>query len=1149
VTRPPLDTVVHRLRSLVDAGAAGEATDAQLLHSFVGDRDEGAFATLLRRHGAMVLSVARRLVPRDDAEDVLQATFLLLARKAGSIRKREAVGSWLHGVASRLALKVRAQAARRRTHEQQAATMHKRESAGELTVSDLPQVLDEELGRLSVKYRTALVLCYLEGKTQDEAARQLGCPLGTVRSRLAQGRKLLRGRLVRRGLALSAEGLAVALLAHGADAAVPASLIEPTLRAAVAVAAGSAPPGLVSAPVAGLLRAGTSTATAGKVTVAVTLLVGVGLAAAGAGLLAHQPRVQQNAAAEPVNAPQPALAATTLGRPQGHVDRCGDPLPPGAVARLGTVRLRHGGQVFGVAFAADGPTLISHGGDAVLRFWDLATGQQRRLFPGAPPGISSFVLSRDGKLLATATLQKSDAILLWELPAGKQLRELRGRKLGSVLAFSADGKRLAAGGADARIHVWDVGTGGELFDLPGHQTSKFDWQNALDALAFSPDGKLLASAGKDGIGNGGRIRLWDTATGKQAFVLRCPDEPVTALVFARDGKALISGGDSGRRLGPDRPEGAGTIRLWDLAARKQVREFRGGGQESAVVALALSPNGKTLASGCMDKTVRLWDVGSGKPLRRLRGFRDHMVASYGLAFSPDGTKLASGGNGNVVYLWDVATGRRLLDDLPGQEETVRDVVVSRDGQTAAVGSFDGTVCLWDLTTGKALRLLRGHEGVIYSVPLSGDGKLVASGSSDGTVRLWELDTGRVRHTLRATGLDNGQACCVAFSTDSRLLVSGHMGSERLQDSALRLWAVATGKELRKLNGLAGQILAAAFSADGKVLSAATSEGRIRRWQVATGKEVASFAAGRRGNCEPVAFSADGRLVALHGENDNIELWDVVSGKQVHAFTTAQRISPCLAISPDGRFLACGYAGIWPAFYGREYDRTIRVWEIASGKEVVHFDVSSLNPVASVAFAPDDRSLITGMHDATVLVWSLVPPRARAGHDARSLEALWASLAGDDVSAAYAAVWALAASPEGAVPFLRRRLAPAAPADTARVSRLIADLDRAKFAIREAAFRELQRLGDEAGPLLRRALAAKPSPELRRRLEALLGTSGAIRSPQLLRQLRTVLVLERIATPPARRLLEELAHGVPEARLTQDARAALARLPAAEAAGR
>jgi WD40 repeat protein len=665
-------------------------------------------------------------------------------------------------------------------------------------------------------------------------------------------------------------------------------------------------------------------------------------------------------------------------------------------------------------------------------------------------------------------------------------------------------------------------------------------------LAFSPDGKWLASSGKDGIGNGGMIRVWDTATGKQAFVLRCRDEPVNALAFGRDGKSLISGGSSDRRLGPGRLRTVGVIRLWDLAQRKQVREFRADGPQDAVVALALSPDGKILASGCMDKTVRLWDLASGKPLRRLRGFRDHMLASYELAFSRDGTKLASGGNGNVVYLWDVAAGRRLLDDLPGQEETVGSPLVSPDGRTVAAGSYDSTVCLWDLITGKPLRLLRGHEGVIYSVAISPDGKLVASGSSDGAVLFWETATGRLRHTLRATGLDDGQTWCVAFSADGRLLVSGHMGSERLQNSALRVWDVATGQELRKLDRLPGRVLAAALSADGKVVSAATSEGRIRRWQVASGRELAPIAAGRPGNREAVAFSADGRLFALHSEDDSIELWDAVSGRQVHAFTAPKRFSPYLAISPDNRFLAYAYGGIWPAFYGREFDRTIRVWEIASGKEVIHFDVSSLNPAASVTFTPDDRALVTGMSDATVLVWSLIPPDPAAGRAGRSLEAPWGRLAGEDATAAHAAVWSLVASPDEAVTFMRRRLTPVAPADAARVGRLIADLDRPKFAVREAASRELKDLGDAAKPLLQTALACKPSPEVRRRLEALLGGPPVIRSPELLRQLRAILVLERIGTPPARRLLEELAHGLPEARLTRAGQAALGRLSAVAA---
>jgi RNA polymerase sigma factor (sigma-70 family) len=234
-----VSTVLGHIRQLVDQESLNRATDAQLLHAFATGHREAAFTALLRRHGPMVLSVCRRLLRHErDAEDVFQATFLLLARQARPIRKREAVASWLHGVARRIALRVKDQSARWRAREQHAAHLRETPPKLEAAWGELQEALDEALRSLPEKYRAVLLLCYLEDRTQEEAAAQLGCPLGTVRSRLAQGRKLLRERLTRRGLAPSAGVLAALLTASGVSAAVPAALRRQTLQIAAGCAAG-----------------------------------------------------------------------------------------------------------------------------------------------------------------------------------------------------------------------------------------------------------------------------------------------------------------------------------------------------------------------------------------------------------------------------------------------------------------------------------------------------------------------------------------------------------------------------------------------------------------------------------------------------------------------------------------------------------------------------------------------------------------------------------------------------------------------------------------------------------------------------------------------------------------------------------------------
>jgi RNA polymerase sigma factor (sigma-70 family) len=257
VATVPRDLVLRLGRAGL-LGDGGGLTDGQLLECFLAGRDEGAFEALLRRHGPMVLGVCRRVLRHEqDAEDAYQATFLVLARKAASVRPRDMVGNWLYGVAYHTALKARAAAARRRTKEREAAAMPRPQAADEVW-RRLEPLLDQELSRLPDRYRVPIVLCDLEGKTRKEAARQLGWAEGTVASRLARGRGLLGQRLTRHGLALSGGAVAAALARVAAAAAPVAVPAGPLVKAAGLFAAGQAAPGVsarVAALTEGVLRA------------------------------------------------------------------------------------------------------------------------------------------------------------------------------------------------------------------------------------------------------------------------------------------------------------------------------------------------------------------------------------------------------------------------------------------------------------------------------------------------------------------------------------------------------------------------------------------------------------------------------------------------------------------------------------------------------------------------------------------------------------------------------------------------------------------------------------------------------------------------------------------------------------------------------
>jgi RNA polymerase sigma factor (sigma-70 family) len=284
---PHLGSFIRRLRHALEPNEAGGLSDAELLPRWAHLRDEAAYEVLLWRHGPLVLSVCRRLLRNpQDVEDAFQATFLILVRKAGSISRRAALAGWLYRVAYRVALRARARAARRASREEPTTQEPAVEPGQDALWADVRPVLDEEVNRLPEKYRVPFVLCYLQGKTNAEAAREVGCPVGTVLSRLAWARERLRDRLTRRGVVLTV-GLLAALLAQAAaPATVSAALVEATRTAALLFAAGSK--AAVSAGAAALTQGVLRTMFLTKLKLVAAVVVVLGLLGTGAGLAVHQ---------------------------------------------------------------------------------------------------------------------------------------------------------------------------------------------------------------------------------------------------------------------------------------------------------------------------------------------------------------------------------------------------------------------------------------------------------------------------------------------------------------------------------------------------------------------------------------------------------------------------------------------------------------------------------------------------------------------------------------------------------------------------------------------------------------------------------------------------------------------------------------------
>jgi WD40 repeat protein len=935
--------------------------------------------------------------------------------------------------------------------------------------------------------------------------------------------------LTRRGLALGVPLLAASLPQGAASAALPASLVEATARAAVLVLSGQAVAAGVSAQVAALAEGGVKAVVGTRLRAAGALLLALGVLAAGAGLAGYRARdAKDGPKTHPVAGTEPRRAQLSA-----RADQYGDPLPSQAVARVGTVRWWHGWEVgdkSSLAFAPDGKSLVSCDSHKAVLLLDAATGKELRRI--VPPGeeVRHFAFSADGNTMVTGSWS-SPVLRLWDIRTARDLRKVRGDKRGtSAVAFSPDGKTFAAATGDwtaatgdGVVRLWDVATWRATGELRGHA-------GVVRSIVFLPDGKTLLSGG----GTCQSIRWWDLRTRRE----------VRRLPFRgrrRDQRSRLAASPDGKRLAAVGP--TGEVHLWDAATGAEVSRVALYDRGSGI--LCFSPDSQTLACGnCPFRRgiqTRFLAAATGRELYR----HDEESYTITLAFSPDGKLLAQTSNG-FVRLQDARTGKPARPAL-GLRDLVGAVRFTRDGKSLVTGWWGGRTGFWDPLTGKASAPFqdppKGFAGRAdrANIALSADGRKAALVDARGVLHVWEPATGKVCCRIGDPPAGEFQA---GFSPDGRAVVAKH------RDDLLRVCDAATGERRCSLARFTGYLFSVphAFSPHGRVLATAPpseKETVIRLWDTRTGKEVGRL--GHEDETAPTAlhFSPEGKyLVAAHTTHQEltrgwpgertVRVWDLAARRELWRCPSPARLIEALAFSPDGKTLAAGAVD------------TVLLWELASGKERGRLAGHGAF-IRSLAFSPDGRLLASGSSDYTALVWDVtgVCPDGKWSHRALGPgegERLWADLAGADGTRAYRALWALAAGGDASARFLAGRVRPVARVEGRRLARLIAGLDSDEFAARGRASEELERLGELAGAALHKALAARPGPEARRRLERLVKKlGGPVASPDALRPLRAVEALEKVGTPEARRVLAALAGGAPEARLAREANAALERL--------
>jgi WD40 repeat protein len=629
-----------------------------------------------------------------------------------------------------------------------------------------------------------------------------------------------------------------------------------------------------------------------------------------------------------------AASGREVRRLAGHQPRTYRPEPGPRSALLDTLLSTTGnGFVCSVAFSPDGKTLASGGWDDCIRLWDVATGKEVRKIDAHKAMVTHVAFSPDGRLLASRG-GLDGAARVWDPTTGVQLHRFTGLSLinpwrfnhDSALAFAPDSKTLAVTARKA-IVIYDLATGAETKRIAAHVYGI--------CLAYSPDGKLLASGGVDEGHDQYSLRLWDVPSGKEVRACTLPKmEPPTYIAFPpgrSDRLAAVVAED--------------VMHVFDVSTGKSIANL-GHYWPSRI---CFTPDGKALASAGSGPVIRHWDPATGKEL--FTDFAGHQASANGVALSADGKLAASAGE--TVRHWDPATGKPLRSIAV--HGGAASVAFSPDGKALASAGRDRVVHLWDVKTGQSLKEFKGHNNPLCAVAFSSDGKHLASGDVQSTIRIWDTESGKEQCVI--DNKSGTEALSLAFSPDGKTLACA--GAWNDSSFLPRIGSVVKfGNKEIKIDG--------PISIQGVEMT--RKEGYfVLLWDAASGKEVRRFG-GLKDKVRSVAFAPDGRMVAAASRDGKVCLWDADTGK-VRLFIVAHpghgdlgfAASPSVAFAPDGRKLISA-AG----------DHTLRVWDAATGQELRQYR-SPEGAFTSLGCARDGKTVITGSSDGQVLLWDITLP--------------------------------------------------------------------------------------------------------------------------------------------------------------------------------